>query len=55
MENNEVMCRDLMKENEALRSALTLSLNTSLVKRLKDALDRINSGEYVSEEEFFKH
>jgi len=24
------------------------------VKKLKDALDRINNGDYVSEEEFFK-
>jgi hypothetical protein len=53
MENIE--CRQLMKENEELKRSLALSLNSSLVKKLKEALDRVNSGDYVGEEEFFSH
>ena len=44
----------LIEENEELKRALTLSMNKPLIKKLKDALDRINGGEYVSEKEFFK-
>ena len=54
MENMET-CKQLMKENEDLKRSLSLSLNSSLVKKLKEALDRINGGNYVSEEEFFSH
>jgi hypothetical protein len=48
-------CRDLMRENEALKRSLALSLNSSLVKKLKEALDRVNSGNYITEKEFFSH
>jgi hypothetical protein len=54
MENMET-CKQLMKENETLKRSLALSLDSSLVKRLKEALDRVNSGNYVSEKEFFSH
>jgi len=29
-------------------------MNIALVKKLKKAIDRINSGDYITEEEFFK-
>ena len=46
---------NLIKENEMLKRALMLSMNKPLIKKLKAALERINSGEYVGEEEFFKN
>lgn len=49
------MCNELMKENESLKRSLALSLNNSLVKKLKESLDRINNGNYVTEKEFFSH
>lgn len=55
MENQTYEVRKLMFENEELKRALALSLNKSLIKKLKQALDRINSGEYVTERDFFKH
>jgi len=45
----------LKEENLELRKALALLMNKELVKKLSDALERINNGEYVSEEEFFKN
>lgn len=46
--------QDLENENIELKRALAFLLNKELVKRLSDSLERINRGEYVSEEEFFK-
>ncbi len=43
----------LKEENYELRKALAFLMNLALVKKLSEALERINSGEYVSEEEFF--
>jgi len=43
----------LMKENEELKRALALALNKPLIKKLNNALRRIESGEFVSETEFF--
>lgn len=45
---------ELIRENSELKRALALSVNQPLIKKLKEALDRIENGEYVSEEEFFK-
>ena len=52
---NESQQVNLIDENKALRRALALSLNNHLIKKLKEALDRINNGEYISEEEFFNN
>jgi len=54
MESEAINCQKLQIENEELKRALALSLNKTLIKRLNDALNRINSGNYVTEEEFFK-
>ncbi|GEM_PF-3373058 len=43
----------LEAENAELKKALAISMNQELVKKLKKALERINNGEYLSEEEFF--
>ena len=45
----------LRNENVELKMALAVLMNKALIKRLAEALERINSGEYVSEEEFFKN
>lgn len=45
--------RELIAENEALKRALLLTLNAPLIRKLKDALDRIEGGDYLTEEEFF--
>jgi hypothetical protein len=47
--------KELIRENEMLKRALALSINKPLIKKLREALARINSGEYVTEEEFFSH
>jgi len=44
----------LREENLELKKALTLLLNRALIKKLSDALVRINNGDYISEEEFFR-
>ena len=54
MENQAVIFKRLSAENEELKRALALSLNKPLIKKLGEALKRINNGEYVTEEEFFK-
>ena len=46
--------KELIEENEQLKKALCICLNEPLVKRLSNAVERINSGEFISEEEFFK-
>ena len=45
----------LRDKNAELKKALAVLMNKELVKKLAEALERINSGEYVSEEEFFKN
>ena len=44
----------LREENTELKKALILLMNKVLIKKLSDALERVNNGEYVSEEEFFR-
>lgn len=44
----------LKEENQQLKKALSICLNKPLVKRLTEAMERIDRGEFISEEEFFK-
>ena len=44
----------LKEENIELKKALVFLMNKALIRKLSEALERINSGEYISEEEFFK-
>ena len=46
---------NLMEENRQLRRALAFCMNRPLVRRLSEAMQRIDAGEYVSEKEFFKN
>jgi len=46
--------KNLREENEELKRAMAILMNKELVKDLSDALKRVNSGDYVSEEEFFR-
>ena len=48
------MINSLKNENAELKRTLDFLLNKSLVSRLTKAINRINSGDYISEEEFFK-
>jgi len=50
MEDQVIMCRKLSEENKELKRALAISLNQPLIKKLSEALKRINSGDYSSEE-----
>lgn len=54
MENESVVCSKFIEENGELKRALALSLNKPLVRKLREALNRINSGDYISEDEFFR-
>ena len=54
MEDQTIICKKLIAENEELKRDLTISLNKPLTKKLNEALERINSGDYVTENEFFK-
>ena len=45
----------LMEENMELKRAVALLMNKSLIKKISEALRRISSAEYISEEEFFKN
>lgn len=45
---------ELREENEELRKTLSICLNEPLVKDLAEAMRRIEHGEYVTEDEFFK-
>jgi len=51
---NSVSVERLKEENRELKTALSLCLNKPLIKRLSEAVRRIDNGEYYSEEEFFK-
>lgn len=44
----------LMEENAQLRKALAVCINGPLIQRLGAAMQRIDSGEFVSEREFFR-
>lgn len=45
--------QELKEENMQLKKALLMCMNCSFIKKLSDALERVNSGEYISEDEFF--
>ena len=45
----------LRDKNAELKKALAVLMNKELVKKLAEALERINSGDYISKEEFFKN
>jgi hypothetical protein len=44
----------LQEENRDLKKALSICINKPLVKRLSNAIKRIEKGSYYTEEEFFK-
>lgn len=46
--------KELKEENQELKRALAVCMNKSLIRQLHESLERINSGEYISEEDFFK-
>lgn len=52
MEDTNLICSRLKDENEGLKRAV--ALNQPLLKKLNEAIARINKGEYVAEEEFFR-
>jgi len=54
MEFENSRYNSLVIENEELRRNLALSLNKPLIKKLNEAMKRINEGSYISSEEFFK-
>ena len=45
--------QELEHENIELKKALYVLMNKALIKKLSEAFNRINNGDYVSEEEFF--
>ena len=45
----------LIEENEQLKRAIAVLLNKKLITELNEALERINNGDYITEEEFFKN
>ncbi len=47
--------KNLREENQELKRALAVLMNRRLVRNLSEALNRINSGDYISEEEFFRN
>lgn len=51
----DIEMENLREENMELKRALTILMNKTFVQELIEALERINSGEYISEEEFFKN
>jgi len=44
----------LKRENQELKNVLSVCLNEPLLKELAEAMQRINNGEYLTEEEFFR-
>lgn len=46
--------QQLEQENHELKRALALLMNKPLIKKISEAIERINSNEYLTEEEFFK-
>ncbi len=53
MENLQIS--QLKEENEELKRVLSICLNKPLVRELAEAIRRIESGEYLTEEEFFRN
>lgn len=51
--NNMESIQKLKEENFELKRALMLLMSKALIKKLSEALERINKGEYISEEDFF--
>lgn len=49
-----IKCERLANENRELKIELAIALNQPLLKQLKEAIQRINEGEYISEEDFVK-
>lgn len=47
--------QELKEENLELKKAVVFLMNRALINKLSRALERINSGEYASEKEFFKY
>jgi len=45
---------ELREENQELKRTLSICLNQPLIKRLKESMQRIEEGEYLTEEEFFR-
>jgi len=45
--------QQLREENIELKKALALLMNKELIKNLSDSLERVESGDYLTEEEFF--
>jgi hypothetical protein len=57
MENRnscEIELNNLRKENQDLKEIIAIALNKPLLKQLNEAMARINNGEYVTEEKFFR-
>ncbi|MBS3079454.1 hypothetical protein J4218_04990 [Candidatus Pacearchaeota archaeon] len=56
MENNscEIEVIKLREENKDLKEAIAIALNKPLLRKLNEAITRINNGEYINEEEFFR-
>lgn len=46
--------QSLKEENMRLKKALAICLNKPLIKEIKEALNRVERGKFVSEEEFLK-
>ncbi len=47
--------KNLREENQELKRALAVLMNRKLIRNLSEALNRINSGNYISEQEFFRN
>jgi len=45
----------LQEENNELKKVVSILLNKPLIKQLNEAMERINSGTYITQEEFFKN
>ena len=45
----------LQEENNELKKAISILLNKPFVKQLSEAMERINNGDYITEEEFFNY
>ncbi len=50
----ETSMEELEEENRQLKKALCICLNKPLVKRLAESMKRIEHGEYITEDEFFR-
>ena len=51
-----MQCKNALEEAEGnIKKALAIYMNKHLIRELFEAITRIKSGDYVSEEEFFKN